>query len=209
MKRSPPIGHSASSLRSGSPGFSLVELLVGSALLVLTGFAMASILQVTFRFLNQSGEGDAMTAAVNADQAQIEKLNTYYACPSGSCSLPSPLPVNPPTKFQYAPSPTLINGNQVDLSAIQQFASLCRPANAAAAQLVDNLITAIQALPIPVNPPSTPLFSREVEAVPTNFAEQTHLYRVRWYYREPGDPAGELPPKRQILLTPTVAAWCP
>lgn len=106
------------SCRGRARGFSITEVLIGTVLLLVSGAAMATVFRSSLVALRFSGEEDAISAAISADLAAIEKFNTYYACPTGSCAVGT-LSGPQPSRFQYAPSGTSV-------TAATAFRALCR-----------------------------------------------------------------------------------
>lgn len=198
MVRPAVIAARSPSFRGRARGFSMTEVLIGSVLLLISGAAMASVFRSSLAALRFSGEEDAISAAISADLAAIEKVNTYYACPTGSCAVGN-LSGPPPNKFQYAPSSTSV-------TAATAFRALCSNESA---QLVDALVAYLQpttTIPVPYPGSGGSLsISRSVRRDPANANANANLDRNR-YIVEWVPSRG---PTRQILLTPTVAAWCP
>ena len=97
-----------SRLRRHSPnnnggGFSLVEVIVSVVLLAVSTVAIMSVFNSSISTMRSSTELDATAAAISADLAVIERMNDYYSCPTGSCSVGN-LSNAPPNKYEYAPS---------------------------------------------------------------------------------------------------------
>ena len=185
-----------SRLRRHSPnnnggGFSLVEVIVSVVLLAVFTVAIMSVFNSSISTMRSSTELDATAAAISADLAVIERMNDYYSCPTGSCSVGN-LSNAPPNKYEYAPSAS-------DAAASTAFLALCtnNPAN-----LSVELVNTIGAsATITANNGISPIaISRTAKLHPDNGVNR-YLYIVEWT-----PPMGA---KRQIILSPTVAQWCP
>lgn len=176
-------------------GFSIVEIAVSAALLIITAIGVSSIFnRVTFS-LQRSSANDAVASAISADLASIERLNNNYICKAGTCGVTTA----PPTKFDYAPD----SSNQ---AAIASFKDLCQSGNISA-----NLITLINQDPSVAIANSTAAISinRAAKPHPDNLNDSDyprHLYIVEWKWKFPNS---EKEFKRMIILSPTVANWCP
>lgn len=176
-------------------GFSIVEIAISAALLIITAIGVSSIFnRVTFS-LRRSSAYDAVASAISADLASIERLNNNYTCKAGTCGVTTA----PPTKFDYAPD----SSNQ---TAMASFKDLCQSGNISA-----KLITLIDQIPSLTTANSTAAISinRTVKPHPDNLNDTDyprHLYIVEWKWKLP-DSEKEF--KRMIVLSPTVANWCP
>ena len=139
--------------------------------------------------VNNINTRDASFAAINADMVEIQRLNDYYTCATGSCGV-ADLGEEPPNEFEYAPSPD-------DSTAFTTFAGLCKniPSNLSQA-LVDRLESSSS---ITTNGGSVAI-TRTARLHPDNGSDR-HLYIVEWI-----PPQGA---KTQIILSPTVSRWCP
>lgn len=175
--------------QAGEAGFSLAEAIVSAGLLTVSSVALISVFTSSVDSVKTISSRDAVSAAINADLAETQRLNDYYTCAAGTCSVAS-LALPPPTKYQYAPSPN-------SSAAFTTFAGLCRntPSNLSQG-LVERLgsSTTIQ----PNN--STIAITRMARLHPNN-GSNSHLYIVEWIPTEG--------PKTQIVLSPTVSQWCP
>lgn len=108
MKRPPPIPYPRHRQRTrGARGFSLVELMVSSVLLVLalTGTSVLFIesnrssAAATLRYRQQS--------LVDTDLARVRRLNDRYTCSSGTCSSLGTVELG---KHDFFPQPINDNG---------------------------------------------------------------------------------------------------
>ncbi|MFT5339650.1 MAG: hypothetical protein ACI9IO_001391 [Cyanobium sp.] len=170
--------------RNGEAGFSVAEAIVSAGLLTVSSVALISVFTSSVESVKSINNRDAVFAAINADLAETQRLNDYYTCLTGSCSVTS-LVGSPPTKYMYAPNPD----NSV---AYATFAALCKntPTNLSQG-LVDELGASTTI---------TPNITRTAKLHPNNDSS-SHLYIVEW-----SPPEGA---KTQIILSPTVSQWCP
>jgi hypothetical protein len=189
-------------------GFSIVEAIVSALLLVLSTAAIISIFDYSLLSLRRSGDRDTIAAAISADIATIERMNDRYSCDiaSGTCSEDENKPANP-TKFDYAPGLTD--------SGWPRFKELCNsPTTQASPGLATALIDKInQTSSITTTSNGRAIaILRTARPHPDNNKADTleggmqvvyprHLYIVEWI--------PEQGPKRELVLTPTVANWCP
>lgn len=179
----------AKSHPAGAAGFSLVETIVSAGLLTVSTVALMSVLNSSITSVKNINSRDASFAAINADMAETQRLNDYYTCVSGSCSVAN-LSSKPPDKYSYAPSPD-------DSAAFTAFAGLCKntPTNLSQG-LVDRLGASST---ITANGDSVAI-RRTARLHPDNGSNR-HLYIVEWI---PDQGA-----KTQLVLSPTVSQWCP
>ncbi len=186
-------------------GFSLVEVVISALLLLASTVAIASIFDFSILSLRRSSERDAVAAAISADMAAIELLNEYYTCDSGSgtCNYDESQQTMP-SKHNYAPGKSD--------TGWATFKQLCdTPTTSASTGISSALITKlsqVSAISTPINGQVIPI-PRSVKPHPdnnkpepdTNVIYPRHLYIVEW-----SPPQGS---KRELVLTPTVANWCP
>jgi len=171
--------------RTGEFGFSLAEAIISAGLLTVSSVALINVFTSSVESVKSINNRDAVSAAINADLAETQRLNDYYTCLPGSCSIIS-LNQSPPDKYKYAPSP-----DDPD-EAFEKFKLLCKntPTNLSQS-LVDEL---------GANTTITPNITRTAKLHPNNDSN-SHLYIVEW-----SPPEGA---KTQIILSPTVSQWCP
>jgi len=186
-------------------GFSLVEVVISALLLLASTVAIASIFDFSILSLRRSSERDAVAAAISADMAAIKLLNEHYTCDSesGSCNYDESQQIMP-SKHNYAPGKSD--------AGWATFKQLCdTPTTSASTGISSALITNISqvsAISTPINGQVIPI-PRSVKPHPdnnkpepdTNVIYPRHLYIVEWSL-----PQGS---KRELVLTPTVANWCP
>jgi prepilin-type N-terminal cleavage/methylation domain-containing protein len=199
----------------GPNGFSLVELMIAMALLasslligVLSG---QSNLLTMSRNLNMSSQ----ESFIEEDIAAIRRLaETYTWCSgageekaviSSTCVSSNPLTQN--YYFPNVPPPANAPDDPPPPSdAITSFTDACTDS-----RLTAPLLSLINARPRPdelIHERSAALAEASAPA-----GAQTHLLRIRYSYTRPAnDPrrGAEFPPiDREVLILPTVAAWCP
>ena len=170
--------------RNGEAGFSLAEAIVSAGLLTVSSVALISVFTSSVESVKSINNRDAVTAAINADLAKIQRLNDYYTCFTGSCVVAS-FTQSPPTKYQYTPPH--------NSAAYATFAGLCK--NTPPTNLSQGLVNELGA-----STTITPNITRTASLHPNN-GSNGHLYIVEW-----SPPQG---PKTQIILSPTVSQWCP
>ena len=170
--------------RAGEAGFSLAEAIVSAGVLTISSVALISVFTSSVESIKDINNRDTVSAAINADLAEIQRLNDYYTCMSGSCEVAN-LELPPPTKYQYAPDSN-------NSAAYPTFASLCKNTPTNLSQGLVNELGASTTI--------TPNITRTASLHPNN-GSNGHLYIVEW-----SPPEG---PKTQIILSPTVSQWCP
>ena len=170
--------------RAGEAGFSLAEAMVSAGILTVSSVALISIFTSSVESVKSINNRDAVSAAINADLAETQRLNDYYTCLSASCEVAN-LELPPPDKYHYAPDSN-------NSAAYATFAALCKntPKNLSQG-IVDELES---------SPTITPNITRTARLHPNN-GSNGHLYIVEW-----SPPEGA---KTQIILSPTVSQWCP
>ena len=171
--------------RAGEAGFSLAEAIVSAGLLTVSSVALISVFTSSVESVKSISSRDAISAAINADLAKTHKLNDYYTCLTGSCSVTNLLQ-SPPSKYQYAPDSS-------SSAAYSTFLALCK--NTPPTNLSQGLVSELGASKI-----IAPNITRTARLHPNN-GSNGHLYIVEW-----SPPEGA---KTQIILSPTVSQWCP
>ena len=170
--------------RAGEAGFSLAEAIVSAGVLTVSSVALISVFTSSVESVKSISSRDTVSAAINADLAEIQRLNDYYTCFTGNCVVAS-FTQSPPTKYEYAPPH--------NSAAYATFTSLCK--NTPPANLSQGLVNELGA-----STTITPNITRTASLHPNN-GSNGHLYIVEW-----SPPQG---PKTQIILSPTVSQWCP
>jgi hypothetical protein len=183
-------------------GFSIVEVTVSAAILTIATISVIGIFNSITYSLRQGSITDDIAAAISADAAEIESLNRNFTCKTGVCELAVE---QAPTKFDYAPDSSNIDGTSL-------FKDICistDPAN----NLLTNLLTQINQVSAITasNGLASVSIKRSARLHPDNFKPESdtgkiypkHLYIVEW---SPPAGAGS---KRMLVLSPTVANWCP
>ncbi len=202
MKHPPPIPFPRHRQRGRvARGFSLVELMVSSVLLVLalTGTS------VLFVESNRSSAAAALRyrqqALVDTDLARVRRLNDRYTCSSGVCTSLGTLELG---KNDFFPSPvsTAATGNS---SAGASFEALCNSTG-----LITQLVTDIGATPstltaagITYSVDTTNQGQQTISEFGTNAVRNLHRYTITYT----NAASGEL--LRRVTLVPTTVAWCP
>jgi prepilin-type N-terminal cleavage/methylation domain-containing protein len=196
-------------------GFSLVELVIAVALLagsllvgVLSG--QSNLLTMT-RNLNLSSQ----ESLIEQDIATIRSMAETYTWCSGAGTLravnsPTCVSTEPLTQNYYFPNvppPASAPDDPPGPSdAIANFTQACQDG-----RLTAPLLALINASPLPTDL-DLQRNAELADAFPPAGA-QTHLLRIRYSYIRPTadpNPTGEFPPiDRDVLILPTVAAWCP
>jgi type II secretory pathway pseudopilin PulG len=189
-------------------GFSLVEGLISALLLLVSTVAILGVFNYSLQSLRRSSNRDDLSAAISADVAAIELMNDNYACDitTGLCNSINSEQAGP-TKYTYAPG-------SAD-SGWLTFKQLCdTPTTSTTPGLSTALIAEInqtatifassngQSLSIPRSAKPHP-DNNKPDTLPNSSQAiyPRHQYLVEWI-----PPQGS---KRLLLLTPTVANWCP
>ena len=170
--------------RAGEAGFSLAEAMVSAGILTVSSVALISIFTSSVESVKSINNRDAVSAAINADLAETQRLNDYYTCLSASCEVAN-LELPPPDKYHYAPDSN-------NSAAYSTFAALCKNTPTNLSQALVNQLGASRTI--------TPNITRTARIHPNN-GSNGHLYIVEW-----SPPEGA---KTQIILSPTVSQWCP
>lgn len=185
----------------GAGGFSLVELMVSSVLLVLA-LTGTSVLFVESNRSSAAAETRyRQQALVDTDLARVRRLNDRYTCRTGTCTSLGSTELGK-NDFFPTPTSTAANGNS---SAGQLFEALCNSTS-----LITQLVTDIGA------PPSTLTAAgitygvdtanqgqQTVSEFGTNVVRNLHRYTITYT----NSSSGEL--LRRVTLVPTTVAWCP
>ncbi len=185
----------------GAGGFSLVELMVASVLLVvaLTG---TSVLFVESNRSSAAAETRyRQQALVDTDLARVRRLNDRYTCSSGSCTSLGSLELGK-NDFFPPPTSTAANGNS---SAGQLFEALCN-STGLITQLVTDIGTPPAALTtagVSYSVDSANQGQQTVSEFGTNVVRNLHRYTITYT----NSISGEL--LRRVTLVPTTVAWCP
>ncbi len=182
-------------------GFSLVELMVASVLLVLalTGTSMLfmesnrSSATTTTRYQQQS--------LVDQDLTRVRRLNDRYTCVNGTCTSLGTVELGK-NDFFPTPASTAANGNS---AAGNAFEALCRSTG-----LISQLVADIGATPaaltaagITYSIDSANQGQQTVSEFGTNVVRNLHRYTITYS----NSSNGEL--LRRVTLVPTTVAWCP
>ncbi len=210
--------------RTGEAGFSMAEAIVSAGLLTVSSVALISVFTSSIETVKTISNRDAISAAINADLAKIQKLNDYYTCLSGSKD-------DSQAKYDYDDDDDDYDDDDDDYddddddgaavasqssceanpgllpSDKYQYAPSNSPDNleaySAFAALCKNTPTNLsQGLvdELGARRTITPNITRTARLHPNN-GSNGHLYIVEWI-----PPEGA---KTQIILSPTVSQWCP
>jgi type II secretory pathway pseudopilin PulG len=185
----------------GAGGFSLVELMVSSVLLVLA-LTGTSVLFVESNRSSAAAETRyRQQALVDTDLARVRRLNDRYTCSSGTCTSLGTVEL---AKNDFFPPPTsnAANGNS---SAGLAFEALCNSTG-----LITQLVADIGATPstltaagITYSIDSANQGQQTVSEFGTNVVRNLHRYTITYT----NSSSGEL--LRRVTLVPTTVAWCP
>lgn len=174
-------------------GFTLIEILVGVALLLLVASGSAMLISVANQMLGTSTSQNNAQAAIDSDISRVRRLSEDYTCCPGSCTAD-------PATIAAARTGGKCAGNSNDstyyfpqqVADVTSFAAACN-----AGTVSTNLITAIQALAS---------LSGITRTVATDDSSDPTTHRIRITYSGTGGNAGI---NRVVKLVPTAAAWCP
>ena len=185
----------------GAGGFSLVELMVSSVLLVLA-LTGTSVLFVESNRSSAAAETRyRQQALVDTDLARVRRLNDRYSCSTGTCTSLGSVELG---KNDFFPVPTsnAANGNS---SAGQLFEALCNSTS-----LITQLVADIGATPstltaagITYSIDTANQGQQTVSEFGTNVVRNLHRYTITYT----NSSSGEL--LRRVTLVPTTVAWCP
>ena len=185
----------ASARHRHQAGFSLVELMISSILIVLSAIGSAGLFMISNRQARSSRINQESQAAINIDIAAVLSANDRYSCASsdgseGSCDIKS----NPPDAKHYFPYPC---NNSEDC----KFWDLCWSISDVDGRLATDVASKINAIPKPANFTQFKI-TRTAIAEPISDSKPNHRYTVTWSTVN----GVQL---RQLTLVPTAAAWCP
>jgi prepilin-type N-terminal cleavage/methylation domain-containing protein len=199
--RHPPTTHLLQSRGAHAAGFSLVELMVSSVLLVvaLTG---TSIL-----FMESNRSSAATTtrynqqALVDSDLARVRRLNDRYTCFSGTCTSLGTAELGK-NDFFPTPASAAVDGNSTAGAA---FETLCN-----STQLITPLVNQIGSTPAALSSAGISYSidtnnqgQQTVSEFGVNVVRNLHRYTITYV----NSSTGEL--LRRVTLVPTTVSWCP
>lgn len=189
--------------RAGQAGFSLVEVLISSVILLVTLVGAVTISVTSSMDSYRTGLRYKKEAAIDADLAQIQRLNERYTCISGTCLIQTGS-TDPMGKDDYFPNPVASSlrpdddhDGVADAAEVplKNFQNRCRYLNSL--DLVTPLKALIEAtLPVPDG------LQRTI-AVDATTQAGAHRYTVTYV-----DPTSN-EVMRQMTLVPSAVAWCP
>jgi prepilin-type N-terminal cleavage/methylation domain-containing protein len=176
-----------------SAAFSLLEILVGVALLAVVASGSAMLITMANRMLGTSTTQNNAQAAIDSDISGARKLAENYTCCPGSCTADT-------TAINTARGSGKCLGSVNDSTYYfpQQAADVTTFSNACTAgTLTANLIAAIQ---------SMGTLNGITRSVAVDDSSDPTAHRIRITYAGTAAQAGIT---RVVKLVPTVAAWCP
>lgn len=185
------------------PGFTLVELLIASVVMVLATIGSTVLFNQATRQGLSGNRRLEEQLAISRDLAAILEVNERYNCDLSGCDATPDQPSDPfPDQADYAPA-------EIDapLPGGSSFRALC------ASGLLTNLLEALERIgeiDTQTQPGKILLSGTQVERTvslldvdsTTQASLPPHRYRVDWL-------AADDRLLRQVQLSPTVAAWCP
>lgn len=188
-------------------GFSLIESLVASVLIVLALWGTSMTLMVSNRTSRGSRLQSQLERLIEQDIAIISDLSERYTCCPGSCTTDATV-INTANASgdcamnstgagvdqYYAPVQPYIPIGGTFTTAMANFRAAC-----ANGTLANNLITAF-----PVAP-TAPAGATLTRSTPT--LEDAAAHRLAWTYTASIDGSPVI--SRVVHLIPTVAGWCP
>lgn len=179
--------------RQAAAGFSLVELIVSSALFLVMATGALALFAITNRQTIQSQTIQEQQFAIGVDLATIQRMNDRYTCASGTCTVNES--GGAPGENDYFPT---------DASAQATFLALCQPSPSAVnpPTLSDALIALIVARPATAEMQQLGISRTVLKDNESTAAPLAHRYTVTWL-------SNQQAVLRQVTLTPTAAAWCP
>lgn len=180
-----------SAQKGRSSGFSLAEVLIGTVILAFAVAMAAAMHGVASYGLLGSTTINDRDALVDGDVAEIRALAERLSWCSGTGALQATAPCqdsNPGSRDYYAPAASMD-----DEANMNQFEAACTNGT-----LNTTLLAAINARPAL---PGINRAAQNAEGIGTT----TNGILIR--YTSPDD--NENPVSRSVVITPTVAAWCP
>lgn len=165
-------------------GFSLVEIIVATGLMVIVATGSALLFMLSNRQSTSTRGRQEQQSAISDDIATIQRLNERYNCSSGSASCG--ISESDPGEDDYYPAGSSAD-DTFDLD-------LC-----GSSDLLSNLVSAIDETDPPASFTALGI-TRQSPALDTD--SSSHRYTVTWLNSNDR-------PLRQITLVPTVANWCP
>lgn len=198
-RESLPITRRRADRRHGE-GLTIVELLVAVFLLAIGLIASFALFTATVQQMRRTTQRNEAQAAVERDISLIQQGNDRYSCQSIPCDVAG-ADLN---EDQYAPNP------ETDLATFNAFRDLCTDEG-----LLDDLFAWIAAQDNPPDANGDPMrqpparITADNEPYPYVVGDSvsaSNRYQVRWIAN---DSAGNQIVNRTIVLTPTVASWCP
>ncbi len=189
--------------RAAEAGFSLVELLISSVILLVTLVVAVTISVTSSMDSYRTGLRYQKEAAIDADLARIQRFNDRFTCVSGTCVI-QPGTTGEMGKDAYFPNP-VPSSTRPDLdhdgvadeaeAALENIQNRCRYLQSL--DLVTPLQQLIQAsLPMPEGLERT---------IAVDAATQGGAHRYTVTYVDPN--SSEV--MRQMTLVPAMVAWCP
>lgn len=163
-------------------GFSLVEMLVSSVILVIAGIGSVGLFTLSSRQAALSRSIEEGQFAISIDLANVLRMNDRYVCTASGCAISGG--TTPPGENGYYPA---------DSSGQALFLAKC-----ADGSLSQGLVSLINEMGTTAQMQAQKM---ERAAVQDTSTPGAHRYSVSWKVN------GAL--IRQITLTPTTAAWCP
>ncbi len=202
MKRYPPTPFQPHRQRArGSDGFSLVELMVSSVLLVLALSGTSVLFAESNRSSAAATQRYRQQSLVDTDLARVRRLNDRYTCSSGTCTSLGTLELGK-NDFFPPPTSTETTGNS---AAGNAFEALCN-STGLITQLVANIGAAsatLTAAGITYSIDSANQGQQTISEFGTNVVRNLHRYTITYT----NSSSGEL--LRRVSLVPTTVAWCP
>jgi type II secretory pathway pseudopilin PulG len=182
-------------------GFTMVELLISSVLLVLALVGTAVLFMESNRSSAATSSRYNQQALVDSDLARVRRLNDRYTCFSGTCTSLGTVELG---KNDFFPTPASmdLNGNS---AAGNGFEALCN-STSLITQLVSEIGTtpaALTAAGITYAIDTNNQGQQTVSEFGTNVVRNLHRYTITYTDRS----SGEL--LRRVTLVPTTVSWCP
>lgn len=185
--------------RLTSQGFTIVELLVGSVLVLIAAAGAALIVANTSRTLQAGRDVDRQQALVDDDVAAVREIAARFTCCSGACGVatagcfPGATPGD--DRFYY---PFLATANAAAPAFLEGAAGSCNVNGG-----VGNAFIAA----IAANAPTSGEFNTQglVRAVAPVDANDPRNHRVRLTYTGPANRGVA----RIVEILPPAASWCP
>ncbi len=188
-------------LQVETTGFTLVELLISSVLLVVALTGTSVLFMESNRSSAAASSRYNQQALVDTDLARVRRLNDRYTCVSGTCTSLGTVELGK-NDFFPTPTSTALDGNS---AAGDAFEALCNSTS-----LISPLVREIGATPAVLTAAGITYAidtdnqgQQTISEFGINVVRNLHRYTITYS----DGSSGEL--LRRVTLVPTTVSWCP